>query len=82
MSGKPGRPKKDPNAANPMIDRLVSKALHRAEEPDCDLKIMLEVIKVSAAWEKVKHAIKESEEGEFFKIPSFEDDEDGDTDNA
>jgi len=66
---KGGRPKKDPNAVNPAIDTLVNKALSKARLDDCPLKDMLEVIKVAAAWEKVKHVVKESEEGEFFKFP-------------
>ena len=76
---KGGRPRKDPNAANPSIDALVNIALRKAKEQDCPLKDVLDVIKVAAAWEKVKHSIKESEEGEFFKLPSMSGDE-GDND--
>jgi hypothetical protein len=54
-------------SVNPDIDKLVKIALSKAKSAEASLDEVLDVIKVAAAWEKVKHGIKDSDMGSFFE---------------
>lgn len=48
------------------IDKLMDKAMKKAESLDAKLEDMLDVLKVAITWEKVKNGLNEDDEGSFF----------------
>jgi len=66
-------PRRKIDSPNPDIDRLIQSVMAQAKSGECDIKTTVEVIKVAAGWEKIKHGIKESDEGEFFKMGDIDD---------
>ena len=63
------RPKAEQNSPNPRIDRLLNKAMSLVEaggEDSTNIDTILDVVKTAAAWEKIKHGIKDDDEGTFF----------------
>lgn len=59
-----GRPKKDPKAPNPEIDKMIQKMREKFDTLPPD--VQLNVIKTAVMWEKVKADIKEDGSGSFF----------------
>jgi hypothetical protein len=67
------RPKKDPKAPNPEIDKMIKLMRDKFEGLPPD--VQLNVIKTAVMWEKVKAGIKNEGDGSFFGNKGDEDDD-------